>query len=69
MLFWSRFFLICFRRRSDGGGWGSGTWLAKPVQRNDHGVFGIHRPVRKRGGRERGEERRGERGVFFSSVE
>ncbi len=46
-----------------------GRGLAKPVQRNDHGVCGVHRPVRKRGKRERertrGEERREERGVFF----
>jgi hypothetical protein len=71
ILFWSRFFLISvFEEEATAEVGEVGTWLAKPVQRNDHGVCGIHRLVRKRGEREgRGEERRGERGVFFSSVE
>jgi len=74
ILFWSRFlkknlFSKKKRRTVEVGEVGRG--LAKPVQRNDHGVCGVHRPVRKRGNRERererrkGEERRGERGAFF----
>ncbi len=64
MLFWSRFF---FEEETTAEVGEVGTWLAKPVQRNDHGVCGIRRPVRKRGERER--ERRGEerREFFFFS--
>jgi len=49
-----------------------GRGLAKPVQRNVHGVCGVHRPVRKRERERERERRRGEErreGSFFSSVE
>ncbi len=75
MLFWSRFFLICFRRRSDGGGWGSGDVVGETrAEKRPRGLWHPSASQEERGERERtgqdrtGQERREGSFFFFSRV-